>query len=110
MIWEIAAVLWKHTPWRKKDMSTFVICPSCNEENVGSAVLCRTCRSSLIGAPRQERQSGGPQIDSAREPVFDSVPVKTTTTVQPAASTAGMYGIMFEKIRSWGVWSLVLGA
>ncbi len=35
-------------------MSYSVVCPSCNEKNIGSAFHCIKCQTSLIGVPRQE--------------------------------------------------------
>ena len=34
-------------------MSATVICPSCQEENSGSSLLCKKCQTSLIGITRQ---------------------------------------------------------
>lgn len=82
-------------------MSISVICPACGEENSGGALLCGKCQASLTGVPRREKQA--PQGVDGALGTFQASPI-------PNISSDPGYGVMFEKIRSWGVWSLILGA
>jgi hypothetical protein len=93
-----------------KDMPKFVICPACNEENSGGALLCSVCRSSLIGIPRQERMSTEVTLGMQKETVLPHAAPEYQTVIETAGVEQPAPGIMFEKIRSWGMWSLLLGA
>jgi len=84
-------------------MHVYVICPSCNEENYGSALYCRKCQTSLIGIPRQRTPDSEIESDSLQATLEDR-PLE----VKPA--TIYGYSHMLGQIRSWGLSSLVLGA
>ncbi len=43
-------------------MSYSVICPSCNEKNIGSAFHCIKCHTNLIGIPRLEDSTSEHEI------------------------------------------------
>jgi hypothetical protein len=93
----------------EKDMSKFVICPACQEENSAGALLCSTCRSSLIGVPRQERPSTAVTLGLQKETLLPGTTLENQTTIETAEVGHPAPGVMFEKIRSWGMWSLILG-
>ena len=85
-------------------MESFVICPSCNEENPGSLLMCRKCQSSLIGVPRIRRED--PET-AAASPITAEAGIGTTG---PTAAVNYSNAAMLAEIRSWGFWSLGLGA
>ena len=95
-------------------MSIVVLCPSCNEENFGSALHCTNCQTSLIGVPRQDKPESNP-LAALPQNIGESSVAPTTRDAMPAidvlpSPVAGNYSAMLAEIRSWGMWSLGLGA
>ena len=84
-------------------MSIYVICPSCSEENFGSALHCKKCQTSLIGVSRQEKSLPTEDMDTQQAMVEQKLS-------QPNSSVINGYAAMLQEIRSWGLWSLGLGA
>ena len=84
-------------------MSIYVICPSCSEENFGSALHCKKCQTSLIGVSRQEKSLPAEDVDTQQAVVEQKLS-------QPNSSVINGYAAMLQEIRSWGLWSLGLGA
>jgi hypothetical protein len=50
-------------------MSYYVICPSCNEKNIGGAFYCTKCQTHLVGIPHQEDLSSKNNISSIQNTV-----------------------------------------
>ena len=84
-------------------MSIYVICPSCSEENFGSALHCKKCQTSLIGVSRQEKSLPAEDMDTQHAVVEQKLS-------QSNSSVINGYAAMLQEIRSWGLWSLGLGA
>lgn len=84
-------------------MSIYVICPSCSEENFGSALHCKKCQTSLIGVSRQEKSSPAEDVDPQQA-------MGEQKLSQSNSSVVNGYAAMLQEIRSWGLWSLGLGA
>ncbi len=92
-------------------MSISVICPSCNEENYGSALLCKKCQTSLIGVLRTETPTPETEIVAQQnEFVAGNVAGNEERPAQLDGSIVNGYTAMLGRIRSWGLWSLGLGA
>ncbi|MFZ5855905.1 MAG: hypothetical protein ACOYZ6_03665 [Chloroflexota bacterium] len=85
-------------------MTSYAICPSCNEENPGSLLMCRKCQASLIGVPRIHKEEPETATDS---PVSTDASIGTAS---PAAAVNYSHAAMLAEIRSWAFWSLGLGA
>ena len=84
-------------------MSIYVICPSCSEENFGSALHCKKCQTSLIGVSRQEKSWPTEDMDTQQAMVEQKLSQSNSSVINGHAA-------MLQEIRSWGLWSLGLGA
>ncbi len=52
-------------------MSYYIICPSCKQENFGTALKCATCQTSLEGAPRLERPPSEVEMASFQKATYE---------------------------------------
>lgn len=95
-------------------MSIVVLCPSCNEENFGSALHCTKCQTSLVGVPRQDKPDSNPLTSLQQETEQAGAAATNAAAAQRIdilpSPAAGNYIAMLAEIRSWGMWSLGLGA
>lgn len=91
-------------------MSIIVICPSCNEENYGSVLLCKKCQTSLIGISRQKNLLSETESVVQQNFAEGNVAGNAERLAQPDSSIINGHANMLKNIRSWGVWSLLLGA
>lgn len=90
-------------------MPISVICPNCKEENIGSALFCKKCQSSLAGILRTETAVSPIDKDTSpqtQEPVAEP----KAWQEDPNQSLIGAHSVMLDRIMSWGRWSLGLGA
>ena len=96
-------------------------CPKCGHVNQASAMNCDRCHINLAWAlanrehvheQSQEEHSDGnalpaPERESTHAP---GEMQSQTMVVTSADNTASDHTLMLKEIRSWGMWSLVLGA
>lgn len=89
-------------------MSIIVICPSCGEENYGSALYCQKCQASLVGVPRQNIPDL--EISSPGESAASVTNQEENRKKESLELFEGTYSMMLKSIRSWGTTLLILGA
>lgn len=90
-------------------MPISVICPNCNEENIGSALFCKKCQNSLVGVLRTETAVSLLDKDSSPQTQEQTAEPKVRQE-DPDLNLVSGHSVMLERILSWGRWSLGLGA